>query len=63
MNNMTSVPGVDGKVPRGEKLVKGSGWRLIRKNEGAFKGTLLEIVRVNGVRLAVFRIIDKRSKG
>ena len=43
---------------RGERMTKGSGWRLAttRASKRVFVGTLLETINVGSVRLAIFSV-------
>jgi len=51
----TKVLGV--KVPRGEKMTRGTGWKLVPPGrKRAFKATLLKVIYRDGDRLATFRV-------
>ena len=45
------------KVPRGQKMKPGKGWRLVSRNETrGFKATLLKRIDVRGEIIAIFRV-------
>jgi hypothetical protein len=46
------------KVPRGQKMKSGKGWRLVSPNETRrFKATLLKRIDVGGEIIAIFRVL------
>ncbi len=57
MAGKTTVAGA--RIPRGEKMRSGKGWRLIAPKPGqkAFKASLLKKLDVGGERLAIFRVL------
>jgi hypothetical protein len=46
------------KAKRGERMTKGTGWRLavIKGKKRVFAGTLLETINVGSTRLAIFSV-------
>jgi hypothetical protein len=50
---------IQGKKPRkGEKMTKGTGWRLatVRGRKRVFAGTLLETINMGQRRIAIFSV-------
>jgi hypothetical protein len=56
MANDVTIKGV--KAPKGSKLTKGTGWRLVttKGQKRVFNGTLLQTIIVGGKRLAIFSV-------
>jgi hypothetical protein len=55
----TSEITIQGKKPRrGEKMTKGTGWRLatVRGRRRVFVGTLLETINMGSMRIAIFSV-------
>jgi hypothetical protein len=44
------------KPARGEKMTKGTGWRLVKDEKRIFAGTLLETINIGNTRLAIFSV-------
>jgi hypothetical protein len=53
---LTQVSMKGKRLRRGERMIKGKGWRLARVKGKVFVGSLLETVDVGSERLAIFRI-------
>jgi hypothetical protein len=56
---MVSEITLKGKKPRkGEKMTKGTGWRLavVRGRKRVFVGTLLETINMGSKRIAIFSV-------
>jgi hypothetical protein len=56
---MVSEITIKGKKPRkGEKMTKGTGWRLavVRGRKRVFVGTLLETINMASKRIAIFSV-------
>ena len=56
---MASEITIKGKKPRkGEKMTKGTGWRLavVRGRKRVFVGTLLETINMGHRRIAIFSV-------
>ena len=56
---MVSEITIKGKKPRkGEKMTKGTGWRLavVRGRKRVFVGTLLETINMGSRRIAIFSL-------
>lgn len=56
---MASEITIKGKKPRkGEKMTKGTGWRLavVRGRKRVFVGTLLETINMGSKRIAIFSV-------
>jgi hypothetical protein len=56
---MVSEITIKGKKPRkGEKMTKGTGWRLavVRGRKRVFVGTLLETINMGSKRIAIFSV-------
>jgi hypothetical protein len=51
------------KVPRGQKMKTGRGWRLVSPGESrGFKATLVKRIDVNGEIIAIFRVLPNPEK-
>lgn len=48
--------GGDPRKTQGEKMRKGTGWRLVKDEKRVFAGTLIETINIGNVRLAIFSV-------
>lgn len=47
---------LDQKIPRGQEMSTGKGWRLVTPTKRGFKAALLKKIDIKGERLAIFRV-------
>ena len=52
LNALGGIP----TAKRGERMTKGTGWRLVKGNKHVFAGTLLETINIGNARLAIFSV-------
>lgn len=47
----------DTRLPRGERMSTGKGWRLVGPGKKSFKAALLKKIKIGGETLAIFRVL------
>ena len=50
------------KLKRGERMIKGKGWRLVGPGKKAFKASLIKRLDIGGESVAIFRVLPYPGK-